>query len=84
MAIKRMDHAGYVVKDLAAAIAFFVELGMEVEGETTVEGTWVNQLVGLSDVKANLAFLRTPDGHSRLELSTFLSPESTAKPTAAP
>jgi len=84
MAIKRMDHAGYVVTDLAAAVAFFVELGMEVEGETTVEGTWVDQLVGLSDVKANLAFLRTPDGHSRLELSTFLSPESTAKPTAAP
>lgn len=83
MAIKRMDHAGYVVTDLAAAIEFFVELGMEVEGETTVEGTWVDQLVGLSDVKANLAFLRTPDGHSRLELSTFLSPESTAKPTAA-
>ena len=72
-----MDHVGVVVEDLAAAIAFFVELGLELEGETTVEGEWVDQLVGLEGVRADLAFLRTPDGNGRVELSTFHSPAAT-------
>jgi catechol 2,3-dioxygenase-like lactoylglutathione lyase family enzyme len=82
--IYRMDHVGVVVEDLAAAVAFFVELGMELEGETAVEGEWVDQLVGLDDVKADLAFLRTPDGHGRVELSTFRSPVATGTAPWAP
>lgn len=75
--IYRMDHVGVVVEDLAAAVAFFVELGLELEGEAAVEGEWVDQLVGLDGVRADLAFVRTPDGHSRVELSTFHSPSAT-------
>ena len=82
--IYRMDHVGVVVEDLAAAIAFFVELGLEVEGETAVEGEWVDQLVGLDGVRADLAFLRTPDGHSRVELSTFHAPVATTGAPRAP
>jgi catechol 2,3-dioxygenase-like lactoylglutathione lyase family enzyme len=77
MAVRRMDHVGIVVEDLAAAVAFFVELGLEVEGETTVEGEWVDQLVGLKGVRADMAFVRTPDGSGRVELSTFQSPAAT-------
>ncbi|WIX83514.1 VOC family protein [Amycolatopsis carbonis] len=84
MTIRRFDHTGFVVEDLAAAVAFFVELGMELEGETKVEGEWVNQLVGLDDVRADLAFLRAPDGHGRIELSTFRSPLPTAPAPNAP
>jgi catechol 2,3-dioxygenase-like lactoylglutathione lyase family enzyme len=84
MTIKRMDHVGYVVEDLAAAVAFFVELGLELEGETTVEGAWVDQLVGLDGVRADLAFLRAPDGHGRVELSTFRSPTTTSGAPRAP
>ncbi|MGW4483634.1 VOC family protein [Amycolatopsis sp. NPDC004368] len=84
MTVRRMDHAGVVVEDLAAAIAFFVELGLELEGQATVEGEWVDQLLGLPGVKADLAFVRTPDGHSRIELSTFHSPVSTATPPRPP
>jgi catechol 2,3-dioxygenase-like lactoylglutathione lyase family enzyme len=69
-----MDNVGIVVDDLKAAIAFFVELGLELEGETTVEGSWVDRTVGLDGVKSDIAMLRTPDGHSRLELSRFHSP----------
>jgi catechol 2,3-dioxygenase-like lactoylglutathione lyase family enzyme len=79
-----MDHVGVVVEDLAAAIAFFVELGLEVEGETAVEGEWVDQLIGLDGVRADLAFLRTPDGHSRVELSTFHAPVATTGAPRAP
>jgi catechol 2,3-dioxygenase-like lactoylglutathione lyase family enzyme len=71
-----MDHAGYVVEDLAAAIAFFEELGLELEGQATVEGEWADRLIGLDGVRTEIAMLRTPDGHSRLELSTFQSPVS--------
>lgn len=81
MTVHRMDHAGVVVEDLTAAIAFFVELGLELEGRTTVEGEFPSRLVGLDGVKADLAFLKTPDGHSRIEVSTFATPVST---TAAP
>lgn len=78
MTIHRMDHAGVVVEDLAAAIAFFVELGLELEGETAVEGEWVDQLLGLAGVRADIAVVRTPDGHCRLELSTFHTPVATS------
>ncbi len=84
MTVHRMDHVGYVVEDLAAAVAFFVELGLELEGQTTVGGAWVDQLVGLDGVRADLAFLRTPDGHSRVELSTFHSPVSAGSAPRAP
>jgi catechol 2,3-dioxygenase-like lactoylglutathione lyase family enzyme len=72
--IKRMDNVLIVVEDLEAAKAFFAELGMEMEGETTVEGPWVDQTVGLKDVRADIAMMRTPDGHSRVELSRFHAP----------
>ncbi|MBL7494884.1 VOC family protein [Frankia sp. CNm7] len=84
MTIHRMDHAGVVVEDLAAAVAFFVELGLELEGETAVEGAWVDQLVGLEGVRADMAVVRTPDGHGRVELSTFHSPVATSTAPRAP
>ena len=84
MTVKRMDHAGVVVEDLAAAIAFFVELGLELEGEATVDGEWADQLIGVDGVRTDIAMLRTPDGHSRVELSTFLSPVATSGATTAP
>jgi catechol 2,3-dioxygenase-like lactoylglutathione lyase family enzyme len=83
MTVHRMDHVGYVVEDLPAAIAFFLELGLELEGETTVEGEWVDQLVGLEGVRADLAFLRAPGG-GRLELSTFRAPAADAAAPRAP
>ena len=76
MTLLRMDNVGIVVGDLKAAIAFFVELGLELEGETTVEGAWVDRTIGLDGVRSDIAMLRTPDGHSRLELSKFHSPPS--------
>ena len=84
MTISRMDHVGVVVEDLSAAIAFFLELGLELEGEATVEGEWVDQLVGLDGVRADLAFVRTPDGLSRVELSTFHTPVATSPAPKAP
>ncbi|MFL6098488.1 MAG: VOC family protein [Actinomycetales bacterium] len=84
MTLYRMDHVGFVVEDLAAAVAFFVELGLEPEGDTAVEGEWVDQLVGLDGVRADLAFLRTPDGHGRVELSRFHSPVPTCGAPRAP
>jgi catechol 2,3-dioxygenase-like lactoylglutathione lyase family enzyme len=84
MTISRMDHAGVVVEDLAAAIAFFVELGLELEGEAAVEGEWVDQLVGLDGVRADIAVVRTPDGHGRVELSTFHTPVATSIAPRAP
>ena len=74
MAILRMDNVGIVVDDLAAAIAFFVALGLELEGEATVEGPLVDQLVALDGVRSDVAMLRTPDGHGRIELSKFHAP----------
>ncbi|WP_067690748.1 VOC family protein [Nocardia jejuensis] len=84
MTVHRMDHVGIVVEDLAAAIAFFLELGLELEGRTNVEGEWVDQLIGLEDVRADLAFVRTPDGHGRVELSTFNSPRTSTPAPRAP
>jgi len=74
MTIQRMDNVGIVVDDLKAVTAFFVELGMELEGEATVEGRWVDRVVGLDGVRSDIAMLRTPDGHGRLELSKFHTP----------
>jgi catechol 2,3-dioxygenase-like lactoylglutathione lyase family enzyme len=76
--IYRLDHVGIVVEDLGAAVAFFIELGLELEGEAAVEGAWVDQLVGLDGVRADLAVVRTPDGHGRVELSTFHTPAATS------
>src|SRR5438874_8775748 len=70
----RMDNVLIVVDDLEAAKAFFAELGMELEGETTVEGRWVDRVVGLNDVRADITMMRTPDGHSRVELTKFHTP----------
>ncbi len=84
MTVHRMDHVGVVVEDLAAAVAFFVELGLELEGEATVEGEWVDRLVGLEGVRADLAVVRTPDGHGRVELSTFHTPVATSTAPRAP
>ncbi|WP_208606384.1 VOC family protein [Streptomyces silaceus] len=75
MAIQRMDHVGVVVDDLEAAIAFFLELGMELEGRGPAEGDWVDRVVGLDGVRVEFAMVRTPDGHSKLELTRFHSPE---------
>ena len=77
MSVKRMDHAGIVVEDLQAAIAFFVELGLELEGEATVEGEFADRLIGVDGVRADIAMLKTPDGHSRIEVSTFRMPVAT-------
>ncbi len=74
MTLKRMDNILIVVDDLEAAKAFFIELGMELEGETTVEGPSVDSLIGLKDVRATLALMRTPDGHGRIELDKFHAP----------
>ena len=85
MAILRMDNVLLVVDDLKAAIAFFTELGLELEGETTVEGQWVDRVVGLDGVRVDIAMMRTPDGHSRLELMKFRRPTAIiAVPTKAP
>jgi catechol 2,3-dioxygenase-like lactoylglutathione lyase family enzyme len=70
----RMDNVLIVVEDMEAAKAFFIELGMELEGETTVEGPWADKVVGLHGVRSDITMLRTPDGHSKVELSKFHTP----------
>jgi catechol 2,3-dioxygenase-like lactoylglutathione lyase family enzyme len=85
MTLQRMDNVLIVVEDLEAAKAFFTELGMELEGETQVEGPWVGRVVGLDDVRADIAMMRTPDGHGRVELSKFHTPPAVrAEPENAP
>jgi len=85
MTIQRMDHVGVVVDDLKAAIAFFVELGMEVEGEARIEGPWVDRVNGLDGVRVDIAMMRTPDGQGRLELTKFHAPTAaSAEPENAP
>ncbi|QDT54380.1 Glyoxalase-like domain protein [Caulifigura coniformis] len=76
MAIKRMDNVLIVVDDMDAVKAFFTELGMELEGETTVGGDWVDSVVGLKGVRSEIVMLRTPDGHGKVELSKFHSPQA--------
>jgi catechol 2,3-dioxygenase-like lactoylglutathione lyase family enzyme len=85
MTIQRMDNVLIVVDDLEAAKAFFAELGMEMEGETQVEGPWVDGVVGLDGVRADIVMMRTPDGHGRVELSKFHTPRAVrAEPENAP
>ncbi|HEX4689075.1 MAG TPA: VOC family protein [Solirubrobacteraceae bacterium] len=74
MTVERMDHVGIVVDDLAAAIDFFLELGLELQGRFSVDGPWVDRIVGLEGVRNDAAMLQTPDGHGRLELIQFHSP----------
>ena len=74
MTIQRLDHVSVVVDDLEAAKAFFVELGMELEGEAPIEGPWVDRVNGLDGVRVNVAMMRTPDGQGRLELTKFHTP----------
>ena len=76
MTIQRMEHVGIVVDDLAAATEFFVELGLVLQGEGPVEGRWVDRVVGLEGVRADIAMMQTPDGNGRLELTKFHSPSS--------
>jgi catechol 2,3-dioxygenase-like lactoylglutathione lyase family enzyme len=85
MTLQRMDNVLIVVNDLEAAKAFFVELGMKLEGQTLLEGPWVDQTVGLNDVRADIAMMRTPDGQGRVELTKFHTPPAIrAEPENAP
>ncbi|QQP99479.1 VOC family protein [Lysobacter enzymogenes] len=84
MALKRMDNVGIVVEDLGAAVEFFRELGLELEGRAMVEGEWAGRITGLGDQRVEIAMMRTPDGHSRLELSRFIEPKVIADHRNAP
>src|ERR1700747_3047396 len=84
MTVQRMDNVGIVVDDLPATIAFFRELGLELEGRAIVEGEWAGRVTGLGDQRVEIAMMRTPDGHSRLELSRFLAPGVVADHRNAP
>jgi catechol 2,3-dioxygenase-like lactoylglutathione lyase family enzyme len=84
MALKRMDNVGIVVEDLGATVEFFRELGLELEGRATIEGEWAGRVTGLGDQHVEVAMMRTPDGHSRLELSRFLTPPVIADHRKAP
>ena len=84
MTLKRMDNVGIVVDNLEATIEFFRELGLELEGRTMVEGEWAGRVTGLGDQRVEIAMMRTPDGHSRLELSRFLAPPVVADHRNAP
>jgi catechol 2,3-dioxygenase-like lactoylglutathione lyase family enzyme len=84
MAIKKMEHVGIVVDDLPAAIEFFTELGLEPRGQGDVEGPWVERIIALDDVKAEIAMLRTPDGHGEIELVKFHSPPAELGDQQAP
>jgi catechol 2,3-dioxygenase-like lactoylglutathione lyase family enzyme len=84
MALKRMDNVGIVVEDLGGSIDFFRELGLELEGQATIEGEWAGRVTGLGDQHVEIAMMRTPDGHSRIELSRFLMPPVIADHRNAP
>lgn len=84
MTVKRMDNVGIVVESLDIAISFFAELGLELEGRATIEGEWAGRVTGLRDQRVEIAMMRTPDGHSRLELSRFLTPRVVADHRNAP
>ncbi|WFE47008.1 VOC family protein [Verrucosispora sp. WMMD1129] len=85
MAIQRLDNVLIVVHDLDRVISFFVELGMELEGRAPIEGRWVERVIGIDDVRQEVAMLRTPDGHGRIELATFHTPKAiTPEPQEAP
>jgi catechol 2,3-dioxygenase-like lactoylglutathione lyase family enzyme len=84
MAVKRMDNVGIVVDDLTATIDFFRELGLELEGRDSIEGEWAGRVTGLGDQRVEIAMMRTPDGHGRLELSRFVAPPVVADHRNAP
>lgn len=84
MTLKRMDNVGIVVEDLDAVIPFFTALGLELEGRATIEGEWAGRVTGLGDQRVEIAMMRTPDGHSRLELSRFIAPPVIADHRRAP
>jgi catechol 2,3-dioxygenase-like lactoylglutathione lyase family enzyme len=84
MTVKRMDNVGIVVEDIDAAIEFFTELGLVLEGRATIEGEWAGRVTGLRDQHVEIAMMRTPDGHGRLELSRFLAPAVVADHRNAP
>jgi catechol 2,3-dioxygenase-like lactoylglutathione lyase family enzyme len=84
MPLKRMDNTGIVVEDLGETIDFFCELGLELEGRATIEGEWAGRVTGLGDQRVEIAMMRTPDGHGRLEFSRFLSPPVVADHRSAP
>src|SRR6201993_4320164 len=84
MALKRLDNVGIVVDDLGGAIDFFRELGLELEGRATIEGEWAGRVTGLGDQRVEIAMMHTPDGHSRLELTRFLTPPAIADHRNAP
>ena len=84
MALKRMDNMGIVVDDLDETIDFFLDLGLELEGRATIEGEWAGRVTGLGDQQVEIAMMRTPDGHSRLELSRFVRPAVVADHRKAP
>jgi catechol 2,3-dioxygenase-like lactoylglutathione lyase family enzyme len=84
VALQRMDNVGIVVESLDAAVAFFVELGLELEGRAMIEGDWSGRVTGLRDQRVEIAMLRTPDGHGRIELSRFLAPAPVADHRNAP
>jgi catechol 2,3-dioxygenase-like lactoylglutathione lyase family enzyme len=84
MTVQRMDNVGIVVDDLPATIEFFQELGLELEGQGTIEGEWAGRVTGLGNQHVEIAMMRTPDGHSRLELSRFIAPPTVADHRTAP
>src|SRR3954452_10189181 len=84
MALKRMDNVGIVVEDLGGTIDFFRELGLELEGRATIEGEWAGRVTGLGNQRVEIAMMRTPDGHNRLELSPFVTPPVIADHRNAP
>ena len=84
MTVQRLDNVAIVVDDLDAAIAFFTDLGLEFEDRAFIEGDFADQTVGLDGIRSEIAMMRTPDGHGRLELTTYLSPEASAPSPAVP
>ena len=84
MALRRMDNVGIVVEDLDAAIAFFREIGLELEGRASIEGEWAGRITGLGDQHVEIAMMRMPDGHGRIELSRFVKPAVVADHREAP
>jgi len=84
MTLNRMDNVGIVVEDLDATIAFFAELGLVLEGRSLIEGEWAGRVTGVRGQRVEIAMMKTPDGHSRLELSRFLAPATVADHRRAP
>ena len=84
MVVTRMDNVGIVVESLETAISFFTELGLELEGRAVIEGEWAGRVTGLRDQRVEIAMMRTPDGHGRIELSRFLTPPVVADHRKAP